>query len=145
MGAVISRLKTRSDVSDHLIQRAAHAAGRGGCSSAGCNHIPLCSGLSVGQLCFHTKHCYCIIVCRFLRDDTAAYSGLIGWMDHGWDVSNVCVTLAVFLVLIINLPGIFLPVIFRFLIILLTKGHANEPLSDSPPLSFHLTVNSSWV
>lgn len=134
MGAVISR----SHVSDHLIQRAAHTAGGGGCSSAGCNHVPLCSGLSVGQLCFHTKHCYCIIVCRFQRDDTAAYSRLIGWMDHGWDMA-----LAVFVVLIINLPGIFLPVIFRFLIILLTKGHANEPLSDSLPLSFHLTVNSS--
>lgn len=47
------------------------------------------------------------------------------------DVSNVCKTLGIFVVLIINLLGIFLPVIFRLLIILPTQGHANEPLSDS--------------
>lgn len=60
-------------------------------------------------------------------------------------MSNVCKTPGIFFaVLIINLLGIFLPVIFRLLIIPPTQGHANEPLSDSPvSQSLHLTVNLS--
>lgn len=53
-------------------------------------------------------------------------------MDHGGEMSAVCKTLGIFVVLIINLLGIFLPVISRLLIILPTQGHTNEPLSDSP-------------
>lgn len=69
-----------------------------------------------------------------LRDDLAAYSKLIGRLDHGGEMSLMSVKRLVFFfvsVLIINLLGISLPVIFRLLIILPAEGHANEPISDS--------------
>ncbi len=64
MGAVISVLKICSYVPDHLIQRVARRVVASECSPLGCNYILLCAGLSIEQLCFQTKHCYFIVVCR---------------------------------------------------------------------------------
>lgn len=67
--------------------------GGGNRSSFGCNYIlyfvSLLWDIST-VIMWPSKTPYCIIGCRYLNDDTAALSKLIGWTPQRRNVTNVC-------------------------------------------------------